>query len=394
MRLTDRTVAGLALAAGKGDRIHFDADLTGFGYRLRRGAGGRLLRSWVIQYRHAGVVRRYLIGPAKAIGAEQARAAARKLLAKIALGEDPQADRNVRRGRDRLTFRVIVAEYVAARAAAVRPKTQGPHFRALHGAPLDRIGRKEIAACIVVIERERGTPTALRARAALSSLFVWAMRSGLTDANPAANTPKPTIGRGRDRVLSDDELGRVWRASGDDDHGRIVKLLILCGARRAEIGGLCWSELDFDAGIWTLPPARAKNGRAHALPIMPMMTAILAAVPQRATRDQLFGERGAGGFAGWSQKKRELDAKSGVAGWVLHDIRRTVATGMANLGVAPHIIEEILGHSGGGHKAGVAGIYNRATYATAVRAALAVWHDHVRAIAAGGARKVLPFATP
>ena len=256
---------------------------------------------------------------------------------------------------------------MAARTAAVRPKTlrdlrwylEGPHFRALHGAPLDRIGRKEIAACIVVIERERGTPTALRARAALSSLFVWAMRSGLTDANPAANTPKPAIGRGRDRVLSDDELGRVWRAAGDDDHGRIVKLLILCGGRRAEIGGLCWSELDFDAGIWTLPPARAKTGRAHALPIMPMMTVILAAVPRRATRDQLFGERGAGGFAGWSQKKRELDAKSGVAGWVLHDIRRTVATGMANLGVAPHIIEEILGHSGGGHKAGVAGIYNR-----------------------------------
>ena len=399
MRLTDRTVAGLALAAGKGDRIHFDADLTGFGYRLRRGAGGRMLRSWVVQYRHAGVVRRYLIGPAKAIGAEQARAAARKLLAKIALGEDPQADRSVRRGRDRLTFRVIVAEYVAARTAALRPKTlrdlrwylEGPHFRALHGAPLDRIGRKEIAACIVVIERERGTPTALRARAALSSLFVWAMRSGLTDANPAANTPKPAIGRGRDRVLSDDELGRVWRAAGDDDHGRIVKLLILCGGRRAEIGGLCWSELDFDAGIWTLPPARAKTGRAHALPIMPMMTVILAALPRRATRDQLFGERGAGGFAGWSQKKRELDAKSGVAGWVLHDIRRTVATGMANLGVAPHIIEEILGHSGGGHKAGVAGIYNRATYAAAVRTALATWHDHVRSIVADGARKVLPF---
>ena len=72
MRLTDRTVAGLALATGKGDRIHFDADLAGFGYRLRRGAGGRMLRSWVVQYRHAGIVRRYLIGPAKAIGAEQA----------------------------------------------------------------------------------------------------------------------------------------------------------------------------------------------------------------------------------------------------------------------------------------------------------------------------------
>jgi integrase len=160
--------------------------------------------------------------------------------------------------------------------------------------------------------------------------------------------------------------------------------------RRAEIGGLCWSELDFDAGIWTLPAARSKNHRLHQLPIMPMMHEIIDQVPRRATRDQLFGERGAGGFAGWTSNKSALDTRSGVTDWVLHDIRRSVATGMANLGVAPHIIEEILGHSGG-HKAGVAGIYNKATYAAAVRAALAVWHDHIRAIVAGGARKVVPF---
>jgi len=400
MRLTDRTVARLALATGKIDRIHFDADLAGFGYRLRRGAGGRMLRSWVVQYRHAGIVRRYLIGPAEAIGAERARAAARKLLARIALGEDPQAARDDRRGRDRLTFRTIAAEYIAARAAALRPKTlrdlhwylEGPHFRALHGAPLDRIGRKEIAAALVVIERERGTPTALRARAALASMYTWAMRSGLTDANPAANTPKPAIGRSRERVLTNEELGAIWRAGGDDDHGRIVKLLILTAARRAEIGGMCWAELDFGAGVWTLPAARSKNGRAHTLPIMPAMRAILDQVPRRATRDQVFGERGAGGFAGWTSGKSTLDTKSGVTSWVLHDIRRSVATGMANLNVQPHIIEEVLGHSGG-QKAGVAGIYNRATYAAAVRTALATWHDHVRAIVAGGERKVLPFVS-
>jgi integrase len=399
MRLTDRTVARLALAAGKVDRIHFDGDLAGFGYRLRRGAGSRMLRSWVVQYRHAGIVRRYLIGSAEAIGAEQARVAAKKILAKVALGEDPQAARGARRDRDRLTFRTIAVDYVAARAPALRPKTlrdlrwylQGPHFRTLHGAPLDRIGRKEIAACLVIIERERGTPTALRARAALSSLFVWAMRSGLTDANPVANTPKPAIGGGRDRVLSDDELGAIWRACGDDDHGRIVKLLILCGSRRAEIGGLCWSELDFDAGVWTLPSARSKNKRPHTLAIMPAMRAIIDQVPRRVARDQVFGERGAGGFAGWTSSKSALDTRSGVRGWVLHDIRRSVATGMANLNVQPHIIEEVLGHSSG-HKAGVAGIYNKATYAAAVRAALATWHDHIRVIVAGGgARKVLPF---
>jgi integrase len=399
LKLIDRTVAGLALA-GKTDAIWFDDALTGFGYRMRAGARGRTLRSWIVQYRHGGRPRRYLLGAGEVLGAEQARAAARKLLARIALGEDPQATRGDRRGRDRLTLRSVVDNYLASAATRVRVKTlselrrylTGRYFRALHGAAIDRLDRREIATRLVAIERESGAPTAAKARAAMSSMYVWAMRSGLTDSNPAGGTPKPSAGRGRDRVLVDDELAAIWSAAGDADYGRIVKLLIMTAARRSEIGGMAWSELDFEAGIWTLPAARSKNGRVHALPIMPMMRAIVDQVPRRASRDYLFGERGAG-FGGWNSGKRALDRRSGISGWVIHDLRRSAATSMANLGVQPHIIEEILAHSGG-HKSGVAGIYNKATYAAAVRAALGVWHDHVRAIAAGGARKVLPFAPP
>jgi integrase len=399
MRLTDKAVPGFELA-GKGDRIWFDDALIGFGYRMRAGARGRLLRSWIVQCRHAGAPRRFLIGSGEVLRAEQARAAARKVLAKVALGEDPQAARGDRRGRDRLTLRSVVDDYLAARAVALRPKTlyelrrylTGPHLRALHGVALDRISRKEIAARLVVLERQSGAPTAVKVRAALAGMYVWAMKSGLVDANPAGMTPKPAAGRARERVLSDAELAAIWRAAGDDDYGRIVRLLILSGSRRAEIGAMEWGELDFDAGVWTLPAARSKNGRPHALPIMPMMAAILGAVPRRAARDSLFGERGAAGFGGWHQGKQALDKRSGVTGWTIHDIRRTAATRMADLGIAPHIIEEILAHSGG-HKAGVAGIYNRSRYEREVRAALGIWHDHVRAIVAGAERKVVPFVS-
>jgi hypothetical protein len=126
---------------------------------------------------------------------------------------------------------------------------------------------------------------------------------------------------------------------------------------------------------------------------MPMMAQIIDQVPRRATRDQLFGARGAGGYADWTMGKRGIDQRSGVTGWTIHDIRRSVATKMGDIGIAPHIIETILNHQSG-HKRGPAGTYNRSVYAREVKVALGLWHDHIRTIVAGGARRVLPFGTP
>jgi Arm DNA-binding domain len=248
MRLTDKTVAGVVLPTGKVDVIHFDDSLTGFGFRIRRGAGGRLLKSWVCQYKRSGRSRRIRIGPAEVLGAEPARAAAKKLLAKVALGEDPAGDRADRRGRDIVTLRSTVPDYLASAAARLRPRwayemrryLTGAYFRPLHGLPLDRVDRRAVAARLVVLEREHGVQAALKARAALSGYFVWCMRSGLVDANPADQAPKPAAGAPRERVQDDDELGAIWRAASDDDYGKIVRLLILLAARRQEIGGIAW----------------------------------------------------------------------------------------------------------------------------------------------------------
>jgi integrase len=142
-----------------------------------------------------------------------------------------------------------------------------------------------------------------------------------------------------------------------------------------------------------LPAARSKNKRPHQLPIMPAMAAIIETVPRRATREFLFGVHAPTGFMGWDSGKRALDARSGVTDWTVHDLRRTAATKMADIGVAPHIIETILNHQSG-HKRGPAGIYNRSRYEREVRSALALWHDRIRTIVAGGApRKVIPFGT-
>ena len=197
-------------------------------------------------------------------------------------------------------------------------------------------------------------------------------------------------GRAALKGAGNDELVRIWKACGDDDYGRIIRLLILTGCRRQEIGGLRWSEIDSKQGTWTIPAARAKNKRAHTLPLMPAAIEILETVPRMTTRDNLFGARSSAGFSTWAEDKAALDKCSGVTGWVVHDIRRSTATKLADLGVQPHIIEQILNHQSG-HKSGIARIYNRSSYEREVRAALALWADHLRSLIDGGERKILPY---
>jgi integrase len=391
MNLTAKIIAGLKLGE-RSDLIAFDDQLPGFGYRLRRGAGGKLLKSFVAQYRHAGATRRVLLGPGETLSLEQARRAAKKVLAKAALGEDVQATRNERRAKDRQTMPHVVSEYLAAkewapktRAEVSRYLTDARYFGALHRLPVDKVTRKDVAAALIAIGRERGNTTAAVARGVLSAFFSWAMQMGLAESNPVVGTVRHEIAS-RDRVLSDDEIAAVWKASGDDDFGRIVRLLILTACRRSEIGAMCWNEFDGEAGTWTLPKERSKTGHSLTLPLMPSMMEIFTAVPRQMDRDQLFGER-ADGFTQWSAAKRELDGRLEIEPWRLHDLRRSAASKLGDLGIAPHVVERILGHQSG-HRAGTAGVYNKSDYRREVAAALALWHDHIKSLISGK-RKVV-----
>jgi integrase len=143
------------------------------------------------------------------------------------------------------------------------------------------------------------------------------MRMGLAESNPTTER----TARSR-RRRTDDELSRIWRACKNDDGGRITRLLILSGCRRAEVGDMCWSELDDPErpSTFTIPARRAKNGRAHTLPVMPMMRDIITSMPRMATRDQLFGQR-SHGFTRWAGAKAELDRRSSVENWLVHDVK-------------------------------------------------------------------------
>jgi integrase len=186
-------------------------------------------------------------------------------------------------------------------------------------------------------------------------------------------------------MLSDNELAQIWTAAGLGDYGDIVRLLILTGQRREEVGGILWREIDLDRGVWSLEAMRTKNGLPHEVPLCAAAVDILRARWARNGRDLVFG-LGDGPFQGWSNAKAALDARTNKAAnvrgtspvkpWRIHDLRRTVATRLADLGVLPHVIEAILNHVSG-HKAGVAGIYNRSTYAAEKREALNRWGDYI-----------------
>lgn len=151
------------------------------------------------------------------------------------------------------------------------------------------------------------------------------------------------------------------------------------------------SEIDTERGVWSLPGERTKNGHPHIVPLSPLVMEIIESVPHQVGRDQLFGSRSDDGLAHW-HAKADLDRRLGrsVKPWRVHDLRRTAATRMADLGIAPHVIEAVLNHYSG-HRSGVAGIYNRSSYDREKVAALALWADHVRTLVEGGERKIVPM---
>src|SRR5262249_32659637 len=248
--------------------------------------------------------------------------------------------------------------------------------------------------CLPLVRRTPVAAAATWAHAAISGLCAWATGQGLCEVNPVVGINRPKKTPSRERVLSDLELATIWHALEDDDFGIIVRLLMLLGQRRSEVGSMTWREVDLERGLWTIPGTRTKNGRPHTRTWPPIAEAIIASVPQMVGRDHLFGER-ASGFSSWAHAKKQLDIQLGhkVEAWVLHDLRRSCATRMCDLGIQPHVVEQILNHQSG-HRAGIVGGYNRSSYEREVRAALVLWNDHVRTLIEGGGRKVIVMRAP
>ena len=217
------------------------------------------------------------------------------------------------------------------------------------------------------------------------------MREGLCDSNPVTATNNPAMGLpSRDRVLTNDELRIVWAACGDDAASRIIKLLVLTLCRRDEIGRLRWDEIDFERSQITIAASRYKSRRAHVVPLSTPALELLRAIPRRPDSEFVFSG-GTGGYSGWSNATKALRSRMmRPVSFTLHDLRRSGATHLADLGTPPHVIESLLGHSNGSK---VAATYNRSTYAREKAAALAMWADHVLTIVEGRKSKVVPLRT-
>jgi len=391
MKLSQAVINRITLPAGKQDHIEWDEALPGFGLRVR--AGGS--RGYVVQYRLGAKQRRMTLGSVKELTVEKARAAAKDVLAKVHLGDDPAGDRAKARATAADTLKAVAERYLEWQEPRLRPSSYKSaklyllggdtvkHLKPLHGLRLDKITRAEIASLLSIIAKGSGAVTADRVRSNLSSLYAWAIGEGIVETNPTIGVTKHAADiKPRDRVLSDAELVAIWNAVPEraQHYGSVIKLLMLTGCRADEIGGLKWSEVDLERKLISLPEDRVKNANPIDIPLSDLALDVLSRVDRREGRDLIFGIR-EGSFQGWSKAKLELDAKLNLPAWRVHDIRRSVATGMAELGVLPHLIEAVLNHLSG-HKRGVAGVYNRATYSEEKRKALDTWAHHVAVILA------------
>jgi len=400
MKLTEASVGKVKRqAAGKSDHIEWDDALPGFGLRVRDGRA-----TWIVQYKIGAKHRRITLGSTEQLTAEQARYGwksqdgkkldgADKILANKRDGVDAAVARAERRREASETLGAIVAAFLDAKEEAFRPRSFREikrhlrvHWKPLHDSPVAAVTRELIAAQVAAIAKGSGNTTANRARASLSAMYRWAIGEGLCDDNPVLGTNKRIESGPRERSLSDEELASVWNATSDNDYGRIVRLLVLTGCRRDEIGLLRWSEIDIEAKTIAIPKERTKNKNEHILSLSDMALEIISGLTRTEDREFLFG-RGRNGFAGWSKSKGELEVAAKLKEpWRLHDLRRTVRTGLGQLGVLPHVAEAVLNHL----PPKLIRTYDRSTYAAEKKAALDAWATHVKtALAKAGGTNVI-----
>jgi integrase len=360
------------------DIIVWDEDVTGFGLKVT--PAGR--KSFMIQYRSLDHVERKLkIGDCSTMKPDEARDIARDMLTEVRKGGDPAKARKAKRAsRGEGTINELFDDYKAHKKAEGR-RSSGEIERIFNHDILPELGKRkpeevstqEVSKFLDKIA-VRSPSMAWAVRRQLSAFYSWAIpHLPHGTANPVTYASKPPKLKSRDRVLSNDELKSLWKAveAERDPWRTALKLLILTGQRREEVLSADWKEFDLRKRVWTIPAARAKNGKAHVVPLSGAVVKLLEALPSRAGR--LF-PRGTGIVS--RAAKRIRDAMGDVPHWTWHDLRRTVATGLQRLKVRLEVTEAILNHVSGS-RAGIVGVYQRHDWAQEKREALSKWAQAV-----------------
>jgi len=355
-------------------------------------------KGWAVRYRFEGVSKKLTLDSALTLAA--ARQAATAALRELERGNDPaalkfeaqEAAEAASADRERDTVQRLADQFIEQYA---KKKTRKNSWRqtehvfhdivlpAWPGRTVHDIARRDIRELVERVAEDRPV-MANRTLAVLSKFFNWLCQRDVIPASPCVGVARPAEEHARERVLDDAEIHRLWLACEaiGGAAGSCIKLLLLTGQRRGEIAHLKWDEVK--GNLLELPGARMKGKQTHIVPLSTQAAAIIESLPRIG--DYVFGESPVTHF---HRIKQQLDAHMGkTAPWVVHDLRRTAASGMARIGIAVPTIEKTLAHRSGTFR-GIVGTYQRHTFVPEMTVALQRWADHVAHVVGGKPAEVV-----
>lgn len=392
--LNDRKVASLKAARDRVD--YFDRAMPGFGLRVSPTG----VKSWILMFRVNGHFKRLTLGQYPDLGLAKAREAARDELQKVSVNRDPSAERKQAKER---TFSALCALYMERYAKRHKRSWKEDQRRitnvlqpAWGERPVVSLRRADLRELLDGIA-DRGAPVeANRTLALVRKILNFAIGQDWIEANPAAHLPRPGgADPTRDRVLTEDELRTLWKAwkALDPSMSAFYKLRLLTAQRGGEVASMRWSDVDLEAGWWTIPAGVTKNKLAHRVPLGPTAVKILKGLRAAAVAKAAKAKKGKVPefvLAGARGKRQQAAAVAtfGVRDFRGHDLRRTAASIMASGGISRLVISKVLNHV----EPGVTAVYDRHGYDAEKQAALAWWDAKLTAILEKKAASVLPFA--
>jgi integrase len=348
--------------------VFWDAKTPGFGLRVT--ANGA--RSWIVMYERNRRARMLTLGSYPTMPLAEARERGREALLAAQRGADPAAEKQTERSAD--TWATLCERFITEYARkSCKPRTVREYERIISHVLLPKwrnlkakdVTRAEVKALIGDIRARGAEVQANRVLAMISTIANFGVREDILQFNPAARIGM-TKEKSRDRVLSADEIRTAWAAFGAP-----ARLLLLTGQRRGEVAGMRWSEIGGE--VWTIPAERAKNGLAHRVPLVGEAARILRGLSREV--DRVFPNRCA------FERVAGIDFR-------VHDLRRTVGTGLAQLGIDRTTIKKVLNHS---ERGDVTAIYDRHGYDNEKRDALTRWDRRIERILSGERAKVVEF---
>jgi integrase len=373
-----------------------DGGCTGL-YRVLQTSGAT---SWAVRYRIHGRQQKLTLNGNVSLAA--ARRAASEAFYAVEQGSDPNEQRKTAKQKAAAakadTLDHLWQLYLDRHAKKNRAWRQADRlFRkevlsVWSGRVVHDIKRREVIDLVDDVAVD--TPIlANRVLSGLKTFFNFLLSRDIIAVSPCSGVKRPSKETPRERALSDDEIVALWIAcdAAGPQYAAIVRLLLLTGARCGEVTGMKRSELDRKAGTWTLPPERTKNKRTHVVPMPQQAWHIIEAMPRIGGGDLIFSNDGQRPLGGGKRAKQKIDHEmKPTTPWVLHDLRRSAASGMQRIGVAMHVIEKALNHVSGSF-GGIVSVYQTHSYAAEVQVALQKWADHIDQLVTGKPATVVQF---